>query len=60
MFILAGIKPEIGNSLFSNEQLIPDISALKPDFVQSIVLYFILIAINYMLSAKWFKRIDLD
>ena len=60
MFILAGVKPEIGDSLFSNERLIPDISALKPVFVQSIILYFILIAINYMLSAKWFKRIDLD
>ncbi len=60
MFVLAGINPEIGESLFSNEQLIPDISALKPIYILSIVLYFILIAIDYILSEKWFRKIDLD
>ena len=60
MFILAGVNPEIGEPLLSNEQLIPDISVLKPVYILSIVLYFILIAINYVLSAKWFKKIDLD
>ena len=60
MFVLAGINPEIGESLFSSEQLIPDISALKPVYFLSIVLYFIMIAIDYMLSRKWFKKIDLD
>ena len=60
MFVLAGVNPEIGESLFSSEQLIPDISVLKPIYVLSIILYFIMIAINYVLSLKWFKKIDLD
>ena len=60
MFVLAGVNPEIGESLFSSEQLIPDISVLKPIYILSIILYFIMIAINYVLSGKWFKRIDLD
>ena len=60
MFVLAGVNPEIGESLFSSEQLIPDISVLKPIYVLSIILYFIMIAINYALSLKWFKKIDLD
>ncbi len=60
MLILAGANPEIGEPLLSSEQLITDISVLKPVYALSIVLYFILIAINYVLSVKWFKKIDLD
>ena len=60
MFILAGVNPEIGEPLFSSEQLIPDISVLRPVYILSIVLYLILIAMDYALSAKWFKKIDLE
>lgn len=60
MFVMAGVNPEIGDSLFSSERLIPDISVLKPIYIESIILYFILIALNYVLSRKWFKKIDLD
>lgn len=60
MFILAGVNPEIGEPLLSSEQLVPDISVLRPVYILSIVLYFILIAISYVLSVKWFKKIDLD
>ena len=60
VFILAGVNPEIGEPLLSNEQLIPDISVLKPVYILSIILYVILIAINFILSEKWFRKIDLD
>jgi len=60
VFILAGINPKIGNSLFSSEQLIPDISVLRPIYTLSIVLYLIIIALSFVLSQKWFKKIDLD
>ena len=60
VFILAGVNPEIGEPLLSNEQLIPDISVLKPVYILSIILYVILIAINFVLSEKWFRKIDLD
>ena len=60
MFILAGVNPEIGEPLFSRERLIPDISVLKPVYIQSIILYFVMIIINYILSERWFRKIDLD
>ena len=60
VFTLAGINPKIGNSLFSSEQLIPDISVLRPIYTLSIVLYLIIIALSFVLSQKWFKKIDLD
>ncbi len=60
MFILAGVNPEIGEPLFSNEQLIPDISVLKPVYILSIILYLVLIVIDSVLAQKWFKKIDLD
>ncbi len=60
MFILAEINPEIGESLFSSGQIVPKLSVLKPVYVQSIIIYLVLITINYMLSKRWFKRVDLD
>ncbi len=60
MFILAGVDPKIGESLFASDRLIPELSALKPVYVQSIIIYFVLIAINYLLSKRWFRKIDLD
>lgn len=60
MFILAGVNPEIGEPLLSSEQLMPDIGVLKPIYILSIVLYFILIAVDFVLSQKWFKKIELD
>ncbi|MBR3228809.1 hypothetical protein IKF67_01075 [Candidatus Saccharibacteria bacterium] len=60
VLILAAINPEIGEPLLSSETLIPDISVLKPVYTMSVVLYLILIAINYALSVKWFKKINLD
>ena len=60
MFILAGVNPEIGGPLFSSNQLIPDISVLRPVYILSIILYLVLIGLNYLLSEMWFRKIDLD
>ena len=60
ILILGGIDPKIGEPLLSNQLMVPDISVLKPVFILSIIIYSVLITINYILSEKWFKKIDLD
>ena len=60
VLMLAVVNPAIGEPLLSSEQLIPDISVLKPVYILSIILYFVLIAINFVLSERWFRKINLD
>ncbi|MBR3132116.1 hypothetical protein IKG33_01770 [Candidatus Saccharibacteria bacterium] len=60
ILILAGVNPEIGEPLLSSELAIPDISVLKPVFILSILLYVIMIGVNYLISERLFRKINLD
>lgn len=60
ILILAGVNPEIGEPLLSSELAIPDISVLKPVFILTIVLYVVMIGMNYLISERLFRKVNLD
>lgn len=60
IMILSAVNPAVGESLFDNSGAMPDISVLKPVCILAIALYTLVVAANYFVAERFFKKINLD